>query len=77
MVGSDVDLKETFFCDAPLDPMYFLLTDCLFQASPTVPELSARDSANPFRSANANLDLKWGISFLHVSKQLKQPIKTV
>ena len=68
-------LKETCFCDAPLDPLYFT-ADCLpLSDQPTVPELSDRHSVNPFKSANANLVLKYEVSFLHISKRLKQPIK--
>ena len=73
MVG--LALKKLSFVMCHWIPCISLLTVYLFQASPAVPELLARHSANPFRSANTNLDLKWEASFLHVSKWLKQPIE--
>lgn len=59
----------------PWIPCISRLTVHLFRASLAVPDLSARHSANPFKSANSNLLWRREVSCLHVGQGLKHPTK--
>ena len=73
MVDGGAGLKETFFCDAPLDPMYFIAQLCPALCDPMDYSLPGSCAHGIFQAKI----LEWGaiaFSFIALAESISQPL---